>query len=411
MFKRTLRLNLEKALKRSPIILLTGARQTGKSTLIKQMGQKEGYTYITFDDIRFLSAAQNDPIGFVEGLSGPTILDEVQRIPEIFLPLKKRVDENRVPGMFALTGSANPLLIPRLGDSLAGRMEIFMLYPLSQGEINGLPPEHFIDTVFSGNIPVPSDTVSRQNLYERIDVGGYPLVQGVDAEGRESWFTAYVMAILQRDIRDISQISGLTELPRLLQLIATRAGTLFNVAELSRTAGIATSTLHRYIALLETVFLVQFLQPWSTNLSKRLVKSPKVYVVDSGLLGFLLGTSALQQKFDTKILGPLLENFVVNELAKQITWNQTRVKMFHYRTATGVEVDIILEDAAGNIVGIEIKNSATALAQDFKGLKHLQEEVGKKFIRGIVLYTGSEYVPFGERLCALPVSALWLTKK
>lgn len=406
MFKRNIRARLQKALQRSPIVLLTGARQTGKTTLMKQIGQGQDYHYITFDDIRFLSAAQNDPIGFIEGLKKPVILDEVQRIPEIFLAIKQDVDENRQPGRYALTGSANPMLIPRLGDSLAGRMEIFNLFPLSQGELVGRC-ESFVDKVFNQQLPMPLEPLVKTDLYKKMSVGGYPLVQGVDEIARESWFNSYVTTLLQRDVKDIANIAGLSELPRLLKLLATRAGNLLNVAELSRTSGISTTTLHRYLIILETLFLIDFQLPWSSNLGKRLVKAPKVNLVDSGMLSFLLGIDVEAPHLDGRILGPIVENFVVGELRKQITWNQTRVQLFHSRTVTGIEVDILLEDASGRIVCIEIKNSTTVTAQDFKGLKYMEELVGNKFVQGIVLYMGEQHIPFGSRMHALPINALW----
>jgi len=261
--------------------------------------------------------------------------------------------------------------------------------------------------VFNNQQPKNSEIISRNELYKKMGIGGYPLVQGVDYAGRESWFNSYVTTLLQRDVKDIAQIIGLTELPLLLNLLATRVGTLLNVSELSRTSGISSTTLHRYLILFETLFLIQFLPPWSSNLGKRLVKSPKVYLIDTGLLSFLLGMNLEQTGFEGRIIGPIVEHFVVGELRKQATWSQTRVKMFHFRTPTGIEVDIVLEDAAGNVIGIEVKNSNTVLAQDFKGLKYLAELTGNKFVQGIVLYVGSEHIPFGSKLCALPINSLW----
>lgn len=211
-----------------------------------------------------------------------------------------------------------------------------------------------------------------------------------------------------KDVKDLADVSGLTQLPNLLHLIATRVGGLLNVAELSRTSGMAATTLHRYLSLLETVFLIKFLPPWSANLGKRFVKSPKVYLSDTGLLSFLLGIHLQSHASDAK-MGALLENFVINELFKQVTWSKTRTKIFYSRTTSGVGVDCVLENSAGDLVGIEIKNSQTVTAQDFKGLQHFAELVGDKFVRGVVLYTGTEHIPFGKRLHALPVGSLWIT--
>lgn len=408
MFKRTIKPIIEDALNRSPIVLITGARQTGKTTLAKEIGAQKNYHYVTFDDIRYLAAAQSDPTGFIAGLPKPVILDEVQRVPDIFLAIKKDVDENRKPGRYLLTGSANPLMIPRLGDAFVGRMEIFTLYPLSQGELLGRR-ECFIDNVFKQE-PISSRApVIRKDLLEKIVVGGYPLMQNISEHARESWINSYITTLLQRDVQDLAQISGLTEFPNLLRILATRTSNLLNVAELSRSSGIATSTLHRYITLLEALFIISFIQPWHANLGKRLVKSPKTSFIDTGILTFLLGATTERLLADSMLVGNILENFVATELRKQATWSQERVNLYHFRTQTGIEVDMILENSAGKLIALEVKASETVGANDFKGLKYLQEEAQDKFIQGIVLYTGDATIPFGKNLFALPISSLWET--
>ncbi len=410
-FTRNITKKLEKAVSRSPVVLLTGARQTGKTTLVKHLGTIKNYSYVTFDDLRFLAAAKNDPIGFIQGVEKPVILDEVQRVPEIFLAIKHDVDESRIPGRFILTGSANPLLIPRLGDSLAGRIEILELLPLSQGELLGIQ-EKFLDCAFNKNcsFAVSQKEFSKAELYQTIIRGGYPLVQNYDDEGREEWFNSYITMILQRDVQDLAAISAISEMPHLLRLLASRVGNLLNVAELGRTTGIASTTLHRYMTLLETVFLVVFQPAWHSNLGKRLTKSPKTYLVDTGLLSFLLDIRIEKALSDYRFIGSVLENFVFNELQKQATWNSTRIKLYHYRTITGIEVGIVLENQAGNIVGIEVKNSETVNSQDFKGLSFLKEESGESFIKGILLYNGSQIIPFGKDLYAVPIHALWTSQ-
>jgi predicted AAA+ superfamily ATPase len=407
MFNRTLRAKLERAMGRSPVVLLTGARQTGKTTLVKQAGAAKQYNFVSFDDLRFLAAARNDPMGFIEGLAKPVILDEVQRVPEIFLPIKHDVDLNREPGRYLLTGSANPLLIPRLGDSLAGRMEILNMLPLSQGELIG-NQDFFVDQLMSDWIPSGTfSQLSKEDLCSKIVTGGFPAAQGADDESRDAWFESYITTILQRDVQDLARIEGLTALPRLLHLLAARSSGLLNGAELARTAGLASTTLHRYLALLETLFLVHLQLPWSQNLGKRLVKAPKVYLVDTGLLAFLLGADKNRIIADGKLVGGIFENFVVGELRKQLTWCKTRASLFHLRSQSGVEVDIILEDAAGRIVGIEIKSSDSVMPSDFKGLRYLEEVLGDKFLKGILVYTGAQIIPFGNKLFAVPVQALW----
>ncbi|MFH1832277.1 MAG: ATP-binding protein [bacterium] len=406
-FNRNITQKLQAALSRSPVVLLTGARQTGKTTLIKHLFVQKGYTYVTFDDVRYLSAAKNDPIGFLKDLPKPTVLDEVQRVPELFLSIKHYVDENRVPGLFILTGSANPLLIPNLGDSLAGRMEIVELFPLSQGEI-AHKKENFIQNIFAANIQGLSvGDGSREELAKKLVTGGFPQVQTYDSDGREAWFNAYLTTILQRDVKDLARIEGLTLLPNLLELIATRVGSLLNVAELARTSGISTSTLHRYLTLLETLYLITLQAPWSTHLGKRLVKAPKIYLVDAGIQLHLLSADKQRILTDTNMLGKVVENFIITEILKQISWADVRVRLYHYRTDSGVEVDIILENASGNVVGIEIKSGGTIISDDFKGLRSVQQDCGDKFVAGIVLYSGVDKIPFGNNLWAVPISTLW----
>jgi predicted AAA+ superfamily ATPase len=408
MLTRNITANLLAALADSPVVLLNGARQTGKSTLVKTIAAKEHPArYLTLDDVSVLSAIRHDPQGFLAGLDGPVIVDEVQRAPELFVSIKAEVDRNRQPGRYLLTGSANVLLLPKLSESLAGRMEILSLWPLSQGELEGVR-EGFVDALFADKLPsIQPSAEDRAALLERIIRGGYPeVVSRANEARRRAWFGSYLTTILQRDVRDLANIEGLTDLPRLLSLLATRSAGLINFAELSRTSTIAQSTLKRYMGLLETTFLVQHLPAWSGNLGKRLVKAAKLTLNDTGLMAHLLGTTG-ERMVSEGLIGPLLENFVAMELRKQITWSELQPQMFHWRTQTGQEVDILLEDARGRIVGIEVKASATVGSQDFKGLKALAEAIGDRFLRGIVLHTGRESIPFGSSLYAMPVDALW----
>ena len=409
MIQRNLTAVLEEALSDTPVVLLHGARQTGKSTLARWMGEVvHPARYLSMDDAGVLAAAKSDPAGFLAGVDRPVILDEVQRAPELFLAMKSEVDHDRRAGSFFLTGSGNVFLLPTLSESLAGRMEIATLWPFSQGELEGMR-EGFIDAVFSNNLPRQADRpLSRPFLLRRILRGGYPEVVGRADPGRRSaWFGAYLTTILQRDVRDFSQIEGLTMVPRLLALLAARAAGLLNISDISRSIGVPHTTLNRYLTLLEMTFLIQYLPPWSANLSKRLVKAQKLFLCDSGLMSHLLGLNEDRLQQNPELLGPLLENFVVMELMKQATWSKVRTSLFHFRTHAGQEVDIIIEDAAGNLVGVEVKASTTVTAEDFKGLRFLVDAVGRRFLRGIVLYTGKEMIPFGDKLVAMPVSALW----
>lgn len=408
MFKRHIKPFLAKALGRSPVVLLNGARQVGKSTLVKEFVKEKGYTYLTFDDETVYVAAKTDPTGFINNLQKPIIIDEVQRVPEIFLPIKIDVDNNRIAGRYLLTGSANPLLIPHLGDSLAGRMEIVDLMPLSQGEILGTI-ETCIDTAFSARpFKQPQEAMTKRTLYQKIVIGGYPAaVQSPDEETQEAWMRSYINLLLQRDIKDLAQIEKITELPNLLKILAYRASNLLNVAEVSRECKMVSQTVHRYIALLQTIFIITLQQSWHTNLALRYIKSPKVYLVDSGLLSYLSGIN-FERSFNESIaMGKVLENFILNELKKQSTWSKTRPDIYHFRTTSGTEVDILLENRQGEIVGIEVKSAEKISPDDFKGLKLIAQNMDKKFIKGIVFYCGSQAVPFGNNLWALPINCLW----
>lgn len=397
------------ALQDTPAVFLNGARQTGKTTLAQAL-TAEGYpaAEYTFDDVSVLSAAKEDPAGFVQGLPTPVVLDEVQRVPEIFLALKAAIDRDRIPGRFLLTGSANVLLLPYLADALVGRMEVCTLWPLSQGEIEGRQ-ETFLPGVFQDAFPGPFTGASQPpTLWERILRGGYPeAIARADVDRRTAWFRAYVTTILQRDVRDLASIEGGAQLLRLLALCATRLGGLLNFADLSRTVDLPQSTLKRYMALLEATFLVQPLPAWSSNPGKRLVKSPKLYLNDPGLAAYLSGVTAERLQSDRALIGPLLENFVVMELQKQASWMNSPPTLWHFRTLAGLEVDLVLENRAGELVGIEVKAAATVTGADFKGLHGLAELTRQRFRRGVVLYTGNQVIPFGARLHALPVDALW----
>lgn len=401
--------DLEAALADSPVVLINGARQVGKSTLARALVEKGAPAaagYVTLDDATVLSAAAASPLTFLEGLPDQVVIDEIQRAPELFLAIKQLVDQDRRPGRFLLTGSANAMTLPKVADSLAGRMEIHTLWPLSQGEIEGRA-ESFIDRCFEGEKLPESPGLSWEELSGRIARGGYPeVLQRTEPRRIDAWFRSYLTSIIERDIRDLANIEGYRELPHLLQLLATRAGGLLNFSDLSRISKITNSTLKRYLALLEAVFLFVPLPAWYRNEEKRLVKSPKIYLNDTGLLMHLRGMNPARLA-DRNVAGEILENFVVMELRKQQAWSHTLPKLYHFRTSTGKEVDVVLEAPDGRLVGIEIKASSEASVSDFSGLKELAELASAQFARGIVLYSGRETVSFGKQLMAAPIPTLW----
>jgi len=396
------------ALADTPVVLLNGARQTGKTTLAKQICESIKGTYVTLDDAAILATALQDPAAFVRAAAGPMVIDEVQKAPALLPAIKKVVDEYRKPGRFLLTGSADVMSLPTVSESLAGRIEILTLWPFSQGELHGVR-ERFVDHAFS-------DKPFKIKKFERIDIGrlllqgGYPeAVSRTQPDRRAAWFASYVTTILQRDVRDLAQIDGLLEMPKLLSLLAARSSTLMNSAELSRASGIAQTTLKRYLALLQLTYLLRPLPPWSTNLSKRLIKTPKVHLVDAGLAAHLAQRGSAPLERGDMLFGNLLETFVVAELSKQSAWSEAKPSLYHFRTAAGREVDIVLEGPANKIVGVEVKASSSINSADFAGLRELADIAKKKFVRGILLYDGDTVLPFGEQFVAVPISGLWLT--
>lgn len=406
MFSRNIEPEIRAALADTPVVLLNGARQTGKSTLAVALAGEFGMRYVTLDDATALAAASTDPLGFLKGLGTSAVIDEVQKVPALFPAIKALVDADRRPGGYLLTGSANVLMLPKLSESLAGRMEIISLAPLSQGELEGRR-EGFIDAVFR---PGPLGNPGGEGVapLDRILAGGYPeAVSRPAGKRRDAWFASYLTAILQRDVRDLAHIEGLTDMPRLLSLLAARTSGLLNMSELSRSCGIPQTTLKRYLGLLEAAFLFQLLPAWSANLGKRLVKSPKIHLADTGLAAFLTGQTPARLASDPTCLGRLWETFAVNELKKQATWSEARVGLYHYRTTTGQEVDVVLENAAGSLVGIEVKAATTVVGKDFSGLRALAEDGGGRVVRGVVLYNGDQTIAFGDQLAAVPLSALW----
>ncbi|OGU81864.1 MAG: hypothetical protein A2W11_06890 [Ignavibacteria bacterium RBG_16_35_7] len=408
MIKRKLTPKLLAALSDSPVILIHGARQTGKSTLVKYLTENEyPAKYLTFDDPGILSAALNNPIEFLMGYEDNLVIDEVQRVPEIFQSIKGLIDKKRKPGKYILTGSSNVLLLPKVSESLAGRMEILNLFPFSQNEISG-SEYNFIDAVFKKDFKLTIDLKKKNDLILRILTGGFPeMLLRKERVRQDAWHKSYITTILQRDVRDIANIEKLSELPRLLKLFAARAGTLMNFAELSRSAAIPQTTLKRYVSLLEAVFMILPLPAWSGNLSKRLIKTPKLYLSDTGLLSHLISFEHDKIVNDPLSWGRIVENFVLLELLKQSSWSNYNLSLFYFRTSSGQEVDFIIENSNGSLVGIEVKASTKITADNFNHLKMFADETGKKFLRGFVLYTGKELIPFAKNMFALPISVLW----
>jgi len=406
-FPRYLAPRLREALADTPAVLIHGPRQSGKTTLARAVGEPRGYRYVSFDDEAVARAAGSDPVGFVGALPPKTILDEVQRVPEIFTSLKAVIDSRRTPGRFILTGSAQVLFVPSLADSLAGRMGILRLHPLAQCEIEDTRP-HFLDALFRGNLRAGITERLGRGLSERIAAGGYPaaLARRTFAR-RRAWYRDYVESQIQRDVRDLARIRSLDTLPKLLGLAASQTARLVNVEALSAPFELTRQTIHDHVTILERVFLLERLPAWHTNRVSRFVKRPKLHMGDTGVACSLLGLDPVALDRDRELLGPMLETFVLQELRRQASWRPDPIEFFHFRDRDDFEVDIVLEQGHHAVAGVEVKAGATVGDSDFRGLRKLRDIAGKRFVAGVVLYDGTTAGKFGEDLFAVPVRRLW----
>lgn len=409
LYPRFAEASLAEALTDTPVVLIHGPRQCGKTTLAQVAGRARKYAYFSFDDDVTLAAATADPVGFVADLPERVILDEVQRAAGIFSTLKSAVDRRRIPGRFLLTGSANVLMLPALADSLAGRIGILRLHPLAQCEMASRRPR-FLDVLFAGGFKARKAERLGKELAERVAAGGYPAALARSTPRRRGrWYRDYLEALVQRDVRDLARIGSLAALPRLLALAASQTARLINVSDLASPFQLSRPTIRDYVTLLERVFLLEELPPWHSNRLSRLIKTPKLHVGDTGLACALLGLDAAALGQDRGTLGQLLETFVFQELRRQARWHEDDIRFHHYRDKDGAEVDIVLERGAAQIAGVEVKASATVTSADFRGLRKLKDAAGKRFASGVVLYDGEMSAGFGDGLFAVPIRALWET--
>ncbi|MDI7776591.1 ATP-binding protein [Asticcacaulis sp. EMRT-3] len=405
MYQRLVEQRTKEALTDTPAVLVVGPRRAGKTTLVRKMGES-GRTYLTLDDQTTLEAARSDPVGFIRGLDH-VIIDEIQRAPDLLLAIKKSIDDDYRPGRFLLTGSANILTLARVADSLAGRIETIEMLPLARVEITGVAPT-FLERAFAGALQASGEQIIGDDLMRLVLLGGFPEAMARDSERRrQDWARAYLTSVLTRDLRDIAAIEKLTELPKFVRLLAEHSGQLVNYSEFGSGINVSHKTSQRYISLLEQVFLVSTLQPWYTNAIKRIIKTPKLHFLDSGLLATARGLTFDRVKANRVAFGALLETFVFAEVLKLRTGSDMRLTPYHFRDQQLHEVDIVLERDDGMIVGIEIKANAAVKSDDFAGLRTLAEACKDKFAYGIVLYDGTDLVPFGDRLAAAPLSCLW----
>ncbi len=405
MYPRYIKARIEEALTDTRVVLISGPRQSGKTTLATDIAS-DRIPFLTLDDTNVLRSAINDPVGFIRGLDR-AVIDEIQRAPDLLLSIKSTVDDDRTPGRFLLTGSANLMTVPKAADSLAGRMEVIRILPLSQAELLS-KQSNFIDRAFAAQTPAADRFILGDGLIETVLSGGYPEALGRKKWGRkQDWYNSYLDAIVQRDVRDIAHVEHLAVMPKLLAVLAEHSGQLVNYTGIGAALGLNHVTTRKYVKVLESLYLVHTLQPWFTNRLKRLTKSPKLHFLDAGLLAAMRDVTPDVIRKEKTAFGTILETFVFSELRKIESWSAQKCLFSHYRDKEKNEVDIVLQNRRGEIIGVEVKASATVSADDFSGMRRLATACGDRFIQGLVLYDHDRTVPFADNMFAAPLSSLW----
>ena len=405
MYPRPVERRIREALQDTRVVLVCGPRQSGKTTLARQIAG-DAFPFITLDDATTLEAASSDPVSFLRRLDR-AVIDEVQRAPGLMLAIKATVDADPRPGRFLLTGSADLMTLPRVADSLAGRMGIVNLLPLAQAELRGTAPD-FLEKAFAGEFPTFRTPIVGSSLVETVLAGGYP--EALTRSGwrrRRNWHLDYIEAIVQRDVLDIAGIERLGSMPGLLRVLAEHSGQLVNYSGFGAPLGMNHVTTRKYVGILENLFLLHTLPPWYTNTLKRVTKSPKLHFLDAGLLASLKRVTPERLHTDRTPFGAVLETFVLGELLKLASWADDRYTFSHFRDKERNEVDLVIEDGIGRVVGVEVKASATVSRGDFAGLRRLATATRDSFALGLVLYDHEHAVSFGERMAAVPLSTLW----
>ncbi len=407
MFSRFCSDKVKLAIQDSPVVIICGARQCGKTTLVQNIKQKD-WQYLTLDDYSQLEAAKRDPVGFIRNLTANhIIIDEVHRVPELFLAIKQAVDENRIYGKYLLTGSANVLALPKIADSLAGRTEIITLMPLAECEVRN-KESTFLKKILSNKVPTTDETRIRDVLIQKIISGGFPEPLKRQENSRKMvWHNQYVNSITQKDVKDIGNIEHLSEIPKLVRLLSNQVGKLTNFTEIAGSIGLSRNTMVKYISILEKLYLFEEVSAWHKNENKRMIKTSKVHIIDTGLLCSLKRINYKKLKNNPILFGELLESYIYCELRRLATWFEEPLYFYHYRDKDQVEVDIVIETVSGDVIGIESKAKSSITKKDFIGLKQLKKIAGINFKMGILLYDGDHNVQYEDDIYASPIASLW----
>jgi predicted AAA+ superfamily ATPase len=408
LYPRLIQARIQEALADTPVVLLAGPRQSGKTTLVRQLATALGLHYLTLDDATTLLSARQDATGLIRGLDR-VVIDEVQRAPQLLLAIKKSVDEDRRPGRFLLTGSANLMTLPTVADSLAGRMETLSLLPLSQSEIHGAGA-NWIDAAFAGRLLKVTVPILANALAGAVLQGGFPeAISRATPRRRTTWARQYIGALIARDVPDVAEIDKLDQLPLFLRCLAHVSGQMCNYTQLGGQVGLDSKTAARYVGVFEQMYMLQRVDVWAKNQLSRTVKTPKLQFIDSGLLAALIGLHATPVLQDRTQFGHVLETFVHSELLKHTTTSEGSYDLLYYRDFDKFEVDVVIENAAGRLVGVEVKAAASVTERDLRGLRKLASVAGPLFQMGVVLYDGTDTLPLGDGLWAAPLSTLWGT--
>jgi predicted AAA+ superfamily ATPase len=409
LIPRQIRPHLLNALGESRVVCLLGPRQAGKSTLVRDIAANElPARYLTLDDPATLALAREDPTGFLAGTER-LVIDEIQRAPELMLSMKRVVDTDPTRGRFLITGSANIVTHPRIADALPGRVDYMTLWPFSQGEREERM-SNFLGLAFAGDLPSVKDPpIGRAGYSDRVVKGGYPEIVNAEPDRRRRFFAGYVDSILGREIDELGSVRDVESTTRLLRVAAARSASLTNLSSLGRELGVDHKTIANRLHSLEQLFTIIRLPAWHANLGHRVLRSDKLHVADAGMLCYLIGADPTRLEWDGAVAGSVFETFVVTEVIRQAAASvfSTQLYLHHYRDQRGNEVDLVLELASGEVVGIEVKASASPKPGDASGLRLLRDKLGERFQQGLLLHLGADSIPVGERIAAVPLAALW----
>ena len=404
---------VEARLAEEPVVVLNGPRTVGKSTLLSELARRLGRGVIDCDDLATRAAVRSDPARFVES-DQPVLIDEYQHVPELLDAIKTQLNRDLRPGRYILAGSTRYATLPETAQALTGRVDIIPVLPLSQGEIDDVR-ETFVARLLDGagiDIAPAQASTTRDEYAQRATSGGMPVALcRPPTRSRSRWFSNYVNLVIDKDVLDISRVRQREMLPRLLGQLAARSGQVLNMAAISGTVGLEKSTAENYIKLLEAVFLIYRLPAWGTTLGSRVTKHPKVHLVDSGVMAWLLSLTPqkIAQAAPAALTeyGHLLETFAVGEILKQASWSDAPVTAGHFRTEAGEEVDLVLERDDGQVIAVEVKAGSRISGEDFRGLRQLKERLGPRLEEAIILHTGEHAYTHEDWITVLPLDRLW----